>query len=204
MYKGRPNEENPYFRSDFARYCLDNPAKDNPFFIMYPIKSAHLSEMGWPAFPKFLRAMIDTKRPFVYNWKVKHRPSILCRQSLPAFGNCTLDRNPGNGDLAQGETYDAPINSWLTWYTEDIVDEKDKWEMTIELDNSAPLGECTVDLTPRKCQKFRPKPGTSFTWTNTAGGKEIGSGAAQADTYSLVTIRQLRVVKGKNRITVKP
>ena len=75
--------------------------------------------------------------------------------------------NPGNGDLRQGMTFDTPINSWLTWDSETIVDETDRWEMTVMLDESSPLHECTVDLTPRNLQRFKAQPGRRFRWSCT-------------------------------------
>jgi len=205
VYVGRPEAENPFVRSDFSRYVLQDPAKETPFFVMYPIRSAHLTEMGWPALPRFWRAMMDSKHPFVYNWQVEDRPTFRRDASVPAFANCSLDGNPGNGDLRQGMTFDTPINSWLTWEGETIVDEPDRWEMTLWLDDSAPLDRCTVDLTPRRLQRFKPRPGQRFRWNNTLveGGRAVGSGTATADRWGLLTIEQLTVTKAKHRVAIR-
>ena len=203
VYAGRPDHQNPYVRGDFSSYVLKDPKTETPFFNMYPIRSAHLTEMGWPAMPRFWRAMMDSRRPFVYNWYAKHRPSIRRDQSVPAFGNCSLDGMPGNGNLAMGDIFDTPINSWLTWDDKTIVDAADRWEMTVSLDGAAPLATCTVDLTPRKCQTFKPKPGTTFKWTCKAGDKLLGSGSVAADQWGLVTIRQLPMAKGNQRVVIE-
>jgi len=209
VYEGRPDQENPYWRSNFTRYVLADPARETPFFIMYPIRSAHLTEMGWPPFPRFWRAMMETKRPFVVQWQAKHRPVFRRDRSVPAFGNCTLDDMPGNGDLRNGQTFDTQLNGFLSWDGQTIVDEPDRWEMTVILDDGAPLPECRVDLTPRKCRKFRPKPGEEFRWTCTpipaAGGqagKPLGSGKLVADQWGLATIRQMRLLKGRHRVVI--
>jgi hypothetical protein len=109
--------------------------------------------------------MMDSKRPFVVDWRVQNRPHIRRDLSVPAFGNCSLDDNPGVGDLRNGTAIDSQINGYLSWDSVSIVDEPDRWEMTVILDDSAPLGECTADLTPRKCQKFKAPPGQKFKWT---------------------------------------
>ena len=143
---------------------------------------------------------------------------IRRNQSVPAFGNCTLDDNPGNGDLRNGLIFDTQINGYLSWDSETIVDEPNRWEMTVILDPSAPLGECRVDLTPRKCQKFKPAPGTKLKWTCTTvppaiktkdksperppAGRVLGAAAVQADKHGLVTIRQMPILKGRQRVVI--
>ncbi len=220
-YAGRPKDENPYWRQDYARWARENPARETPFFIMHTGWGAHFTEMGWPPFPRFWRAMMDARRPFNYLWRVKHRPAIRRNQSVPAFGNCSLDGMPGNGNRGHGETFGAGINAHLTWDSETIVDEPGKWEMTVVLDDGAPLGECRVDLTPRKCQKFKAKKGQKFRWTCTttalpagkpakkgdkpapaAGGERLGGGTVTADQWGLVTIRRMRMLKGAQRVVI--
>ena len=155
--------------------------------------------------------MIDTKRAFVFN--STHvlsvmGPKIRLNQTLPAFGNCSLDGNLGNGDLANGDTFGSQLNGYLLWDTESIVDEKDKWEMTVWLtegDNrgtgAAPLPECTVDITPRRCQAFKRQ---TFKWTNTdlTTQEVVAQGVVTADKWGLVTVEQALVTKGKNRIAL--
>jgi hypothetical protein len=225
VYKGRPDRENPFFRSDYSRYVLADPARETPFFQMYAIRSAHLTEMGYPALPRFWRAMIDSRHPFIYDWRTAHRPTLRLGDSVPAFGNCTLDGNPGSGDLSQGAPFDAPINSWLTWDSESIVDGPARWEATVVLDCAAPLPACAVDLTPRLCRKFRPAPGDAFTWKattvafkgNAAGrrgppkrpwpaaepGELLGSGHVRADRHGLVTIRRMPMRAGAQRVVIE-
>jgi len=206
-YANRPKEENPFWRQDFTRYILENPTKETPFFDIHMGWGAHFTEMGWPPWPRFLRAMIETKRPFIFRWQVRdeRRPALRRNQSVPAFGNCSLDDSPGDGDLNNGETFSAQLNGYLNWDSATIVDEPGRWETTVWLDDSAPLPDCTVDVTPRRCQKFEAKAGASFQWTNVglAGGKAIQSGQATADPWGLVTLRKLTVTQGKNRLSIQ-
>jgi len=226
VYKDRPDTWDPYKRARYDRYALADPGRETPFYNVYAIRSAHLTEMGWPPLPRFWRAMIDSRHPFVVHWRIRDgRPTIRRDQSVPAFGNCTLDDNPGNGDLANGETFDAQINGYLSWDSESIVDAPGRWEMTVILHESAPLPECRVDLTPRKCRQFKPKEGQAFKWTCTtippaakkadkkgakAGEKAsappkarlLGSEMIEADQWGLVTIRRMRMLKGAQRVVI--
>ncbi len=205
-YADRPKEENPFYRQDYGRWAREDPARETPFFQMHTGWGAHFTEMGWPPFPRFYRAMIDARRPFCAHWKAQHRPVIRRNQSVPAFGNCTLDGMPGNGDRAHGQGFGAGINSYLTWDSESIVDEPARWEMTVILDDGAPLGECRVDLTPRKCRKFKPAAGTKLAWTCRTGakgdGEPLGSATIVADKWHLATIRQMRMLKGPQRVVI--
>ena len=142
---------------------------------------------------------------------------ITMHQSLPAFGNCSIDDNPGDGASdpgAAGADSDPTgnINGYLFWDTETIVDEPARWEMTVYLHagdkhgrGKAPARACTVSLTPRRCRKFKASPGRKFKWTNTslADGRQVQSGAAAADKWGLVTIDKLVVTMEKNRIRIE-
>jgi len=68
----------------------------------------------------------------------------------------------------------------------------------------APKDACTVDITPRRCQKFKPKPGETFKWTNASlkDNKPVQSGTVKADKWGLVTLPQVKVSKGKNRVSI--
>jgi len=76
---------------------------------------------------------------------------------VPAFSNCSLDNSPGTGDPDAGEPW-GQINGYLFWEYDSIVDESDKWAMTVYLVPSSPDDACTVDLTPRQCRRFKAKP----------------------------------------------
>ncbi len=138
-------------------------------------------------------------------------------RSLPAFTRCSLDDDPGtatklarpkqfterNGkqkpDVYDGDSV-GQVNRYLYWETKTIVDTKDRWEITVGLSKDAPEKECTVDVTPRRLQLLKAKPGERFRWTNRSAGKEVQSGTARADQHGLVTIEKVRVGKETNRI----
>ena len=174
--------------------------------------------MSYPALPKYKRTLMDAKQPFAAaigkaSWGFRTpaaltefragRLKILRDQSKPAFANCTLDDNPGCGDIRDGDG-GGMLNGYLLWDTKDIVGTPGEWQMTVYLHKSAPVSECRTDLTPRHCQGFKAKPGQRFRWTNTplADKKEIQSGEATADKWGLVTLEKVVVTKNKSRIKI--
>ena len=218
-YAGKPAEENPYEACDFWKYVTADPARPLPVQFLIACTGSHTSEMSYPALPRYKRALMDARQPFASDiakasWGTRTpialqeyragRLKILRDQSKPAFGNCTLDDNPGCGDYADGDDY-GMLNGYLLWETETITDEPGRWEMTVYLHDSAPLAACKVDLTPRHCQKFKLRPGAECKWTDTAGkdGAVIASGTVKADPHGLVTLRQIAVGKERNRIRIE-
>lgn len=234
-YEGKPNDQNPFYLQDYSRFVLENPTRELPYFCIHTGWGAHFSEMGWPPFPRFARAMIDTKRAFTMycgggspvGRAIADGVIVIRRnRSLPALGNCSLDDNLGEGDINSGVSF-GQVNGYLLWDTETIVDRSGQWGVTVRLDDSAPLDECTVDLTPRRCQAFRPRPGERFHWTCTflppqaddqrqegaspadelalrlKGGRHLGSGSITADEWHLLTIPRMRALKGAQRVVIQ-
>ena len=83
---------------------------------------------------------------------------------------------------------------------------KAKREMTFLLDAGCKAEKCTVDVTPRRCQKFRAKPGQKFRWTCTpvAEGGQSQSGTVEADKNGLVTVEKVTVLKTGSRLRLVP
>ena len=141
-------------------------------------------------------------------------------QSLPAFTRCSLDGDPGTGKkLATAkqtkgrdgrlrkDPYDGDssghANRWLYWRTKDVVDEPAAWGMTVVLMTQAPADECTASVTPRRCGRFKPKSGQTFSWTNRAAdGRIIQSGKVTADEWHLVTLEKVKVTQAGNRLRI--
>jgi hypothetical protein len=210
-----------------AKFIRENPTVELPYYVSRPTGSSHVGDIGPWAWPEVFRALHDTRRAFSARWGGPWAGSpaagtvmlgrIKLHQSLPAFGNCSLDDCPGDGELNPGGVGGdgdpvGDINGYIVWDTEDIVDQPDRWVMTVYLYDGdqygrgkAPADACTADLTPRRCQKFKASPNQQFNWTNTSvkEGKVIQSGTAKADKWGLVTIEGLTITKGKNRISVQ-
>ena len=177
IYADRPKQENPWVRQDYSAWVREHPTQELPYFDMHTGWGAHFTEMGWPPFPRFFRAMMDTKRAFCCHGSAVGSAvgagiiKFVRDQSLPAFGNCSVDDMPGSGDLRSPGGFSFRINAYLIWETDSLVDQAARWELDVWLDKSAPLPECTVDITPRRCQQFKAKPGQKFTYTITDTGE---------------------------------
>lgn len=201
-----------------ARYLREHPEKEIGLVAFSNGKND--SGIGWPQAAEFYRALQDTKRPHVFVWgqsghgERAQLPVTLndravamdlrTDQSQPAFTACSLDDCPGNGDPADGGPK-GQVNLYLFWETGDVVDRPDRWEMTIGLVDRAPRDRCTVSITPRRLQQFKPERGQKFHWTNTPAGSAtaIQSGDVTADDFRLLTIPYVTVTKEKNRIAIR-
>ena len=196
-----------------GEYVNTYPDRDVPFLICISGTGkdrGHTCEFGWQDDPRGWRGLLRARQPFVAAWSCglpRQLSSAFNRMrwdvSIPAFANCSLDNNPGNGDAADGDYY-GQINGWLLWDDKDQIDRKDRWEMTVWLISSCPESACTVDITPRHCKAFKPRKGETFKWTNKAldSGRVVQSGTVKADRWGRLILPAVKVTKGKNRITI--
>jgi len=196
-----------------AEYVNTYPDRDIPFLLCISATgtdSGHTSEFGWQDDPRGWAGLLEARQPFVATWSLgpprelsEAFEKMRWDATLPAFSRCSLDNNPGNGDPADGDYY-GTINGWLLWDDKNPVDEKDAWEMTVWVISSCPEDSCTVDITPRHCKNFRAAKGQTLQWSNTslAEGKAIQQGTVAADPWGLVTLKDVRISKGKNRIRI--
>ncbi|HEX2499983.1 MAG TPA: hypothetical protein VHO73_00900 [Methylomirabilota bacterium] len=217
---------------DLARWVRDNPAIELPFWIGAPaygtFPSHALGDFGFKPWQEFLSAMMETRRAFAATWMSNGPgdttgvmqemvPQIRLHQSLPAFSRGSLDARPltdepkgqyhpgkWDQDFQRHADKEGGTNLYLRWHTDSIADEADRWEMTVFLTTKAPADTCTVDITPRRSQKFRATPGERFKWSNTslAGQRELQSGEVVADASGLVTLEKVVVDKSRNRIRI--
>ena len=194
-------------------FLKKKPGADIPFLICISATgkdSGHTSEFGWQDDPRGWWALNHYRQTYAAAWS-SGLPGELSQAfgtmrwdtMVPAFSNCSLNNNPGNGDPADGDYY-GQINGWLLWSDTDQTDEKDKWEQVVWVLQSCPDNACTVDVTPRHTKNFKPAKGQQFKWTNTAvaGGKVVQEEKVTADEHGLVTIPKVKVDKGKNRLTL--
>lgn len=222
-YAARPPQENPYVATNLTDWVESHPQVELPFLNMYARGGSHWTEMGWPPVPRFLHVMTKTKRAFVYSGRTNPLEAainkgvirIRLNESLPALGNCSLDGNPGEGDLRSAENFGAQLNGYVLWDSDSIRDDKDLWEVVLWIDGSSYYPTCVVDLTPRRCRAFKPAAGRKFTWTNTLlppaaadspagqGRKVVQTGQATADKYGLVTAERIQLTKGKHLIAIR-
>ncbi len=148
-----------------------------------------------------VKALLRNRHGFAFGWddgthgSAKKQFYKLCEYypwhrfalnlSYPAFSNSSMDDEI---DLVKGPK-EGYINLGFVWT--DPVDEADKWESTIS--NAEAKKDITVDVTPRRCQKFKVKPGEKLKWKSSLGA----SGTVQVDKHGLVTVPKLGIKLGK-------
>lgn len=99
-------------------------------------------------------------------------------QSYPAFSNCSIDNNPGDGNKTNGDSV-GTINGYLNW-NDPIIDEPYLWQVTLYINNiSTAKGifvgadSCTVEITPKRLQQFSGISGDSIDWINYSSTNDI-------------------------------
>jgi len=201
-----------------AKWVRENPTTELPYWVCWPAYGAYPShtvgDFGFMPWPEMMHAMHSTKRAFAAVWNsngpgaIRPLLPIVTRirrsESLPAFARCSLDASPGDGDHADAQK-SGGINLYQMWDPETITDEADRWEITLYLRKDCPAEMCVTDLTPRRCRKFKAKPGEKFTWTcrPAAGGPVGQTGTAEADQWGLVTVKALKIAAGKTRLCIQ-
>ena len=78
-------------------------------------------------------------------------------ESFPAFSNSSDNRNYGNGDNKDGDIV-GWINRGFDW--KDIVDSKERYEITLSVNYPGIKYPVTSDVTIRRRQNFKFAPGT--------------------------------------------
>ncbi|NQU20233.1 MAG: alpha/beta hydrolase [Candidatus Nealsonbacteria bacterium] len=202
-----------------AWYLRRHP--DKPVGLICFSNGKNDGAIGWQQAAEFHRALQETRQPHIFVWgqsghgqraqlpislSDRQMPMDLrTDQSLPAFSNCSLDDDPGNGQPDNGDPK-GQSNLYLYWETRGIVDQTDGWTVEVGLVDKAPKGECTVNVTPRRLQQFQPKPGQTYKWTNTTInlGATLQTGTATADKHGLITLENVRVSRAGSRISISP
>lgn len=200
---------------DDAAYLLADPARETGFVTFSNGKND--DGIGWSQAAQFLHALQQTRRPHLFVWGQRRHNQravmpvsgaerdlpldLTTAQSLPAFTAGSLDDDPGDGTPASGRA-EGQINAYLAWTPASIVDEANRWEIEVRLIDRAPAGVDVVDVTPRRCQAFRPAPGQRLRWTATPRGGTQQAGVVVADRWGLVTLPRVAVGKSPVRIRV--
>jgi hypothetical protein len=158
-------------------------------------------------------------KPFVHDdwWEPFNDPTCFLRLDLsfPAFSHFSANNNPGTGagdavgsDSQLGDnTYDGDpaggLNRFLRWNSTTISDQPAQYSIEIKL-SSGPQGYKgtgeTVDVTPRRLQRFEVKPGATYSWSTSAQQ----SGQAAADAEGILTIPAVKVGTAWTKLTIQP
>jgi hypothetical protein len=188
-------------RMDGVRFASEH-AEDLPFIGWCCGRNDGFAT--WKEQVEMIRALTRNHHGFAFSWNngdhssgskamaLIHQdypaPKFARSRSYPAFGHSSIDQDPGSGDPKDGDA-EGGINLGFEW--KDVVDEERGWSAT--LSNARAKGEMTVDVTPRRCQKFRPKADEPLKWTASSGG----SGSVASGASGLVTIEKVRLKAGE-------
>lgn len=127
----------------------------------------------------------------IFDWMITN---LRLDQSYPAFSNCSIDDDPGNGDPEDGDAV-GTINGYLRWDSNSIVDQATRWEMDLSLHEQAPQRTCIVNVTPRRLQAFSSEPGDTIEFAVFSKGtsESLMSGEVLVDDHGLITIPSVSV-----------
>ena len=158
----------------------------------------------WKEQIEMVKAMTRSHHGFAFAWNngdhstgtepmgqvQKYYPAALFAKnvSYPAFGNSSIDNNLGNGDPKDGDLIGG-INLGFHW--SEIADEESKW--SVKISNELAKDAMTVDVTPRRCQKFKAAAGETLKWSSSGGA----NGTVKADEHGLVTVEKVALKAGE-------
>lgn len=99
--------------------------------------------------------------------------------------------SPGVGDLF------GSFNGAVDWNPNSIVDKEGHYEIALRLLDFARSDVGSVDVTPRRTQAFKPRPGAvcEYAVRDVESGKVLASGQSAADAHGRVTVERCPVTK---------
>jgi hypothetical protein len=186
---------------------------DLPFVFL--INGRKDGSIPWENNPPFYRALNDGKQGFSVFWDDgehgtcgKNAPEDVkawtqrfrrfrSNESFPAFSNTSPSRNPGDGRPEDGDVI-GWMNRGMDWTG--IEDKPDRYSITITASHPEIRYPVTTDVTLRRVQNFKPKPGDSLT-VNIEGGETL---TVKADAAGRVTVPGVAIPSKKGvRLTIR-
>jgi hypothetical protein len=219
----RPDNEGALLRErmDSRTVLAEAAAKGIDLPLLHISNGRRDQSIPWKPNPRYYQALNASRQGFMAAWDNRdhatcmqdedpwfrkwHDPQHLFRLSLkesfPAFSNYSLNGDPGEGDPEEGDTV-GYMNFGLEW--KDLVDEPGRYEVTVFVAAGAPDLPATVDVTPRRVQRFRPDPGEEVLLIERApDGREVLRRSARADSFGKVTFAGFRIIAPEgNRLEI--
>lgn len=147
--------------------------------FMFILNGRQDASIPWENNPGFYKALDESRQGYTVYWNNgKHDTAIVdvpedvkkwnnggwlskfsLDQSFPAFSNCSANKNPGNGGKANGDIA-GWMNRGMSW--EGIEDEQSHYAITVMAFYPGIQYPVTVDVTPRRLQRFKPSPGENL------------------------------------------
>jgi hypothetical protein len=208
-------------------HFLISKNKLNSLPIMYSYCGKNDANVGWTEKISFYDSLNILKHGGFSFWSMGAHPEIFFNNpwqiasyppkisfftrfrtnlSYPAFSDCSVNHDPGNGTSSSGDSI-GTINGCLDW-NDNIIDSTHKWQITLktrELVNvydtlDAP-DSCTSSVTLRRLQMFSVPTGRTISWINTRNEVTVQQGSFLYDG-GLITVPNVRIYSTANTLTV--
>lgn len=126
---------------------------------------------------------------------------FFANRSYPAFSDCSINQDWGNGSPSSGAPYGA-WNGYLDWDDNSIIDQPGTYSIRCFVKDMYASGvllqqydSCTTDLTLRRLQSFHPQAGQLIDWwVKGANGQILNSGTLMCDG-SPITLHNIKILK---------
>ena len=144
---------------------------------------------------------------------------VIRDETVPGLSNLSgNDPNPPTGPTVYNQTilWSASWNAW----DGAPVDQPERWQMSfcaVEVGSQqcggaadlSAVATASVDITPRRLQRFRVTPGQKYQWENravsaTGSGSLLASGTVTAGANGLLTIPGVQIPPGGSRLEIRP
>jgi pimeloyl-ACP methyl ester carboxylesterase len=132
--------------------------------------------------------------------------------SYPAFSNCSTDGQFGDGDPSTADPI-GQINGAVDWDESSVNDMWLSWSANLHTRSMSTLegvlgapAELTVDVTPRRLQRFIVATGVPYRYEvrRTSDGELLQTGIQMADEDAVLTVPGVRVTSGGVSLTLQP
>jgi hypothetical protein len=130
------------------------------------------------------------------------------KKSYPAFAYCSINQNPGNGNVNDGDQYGA-INGNLDWDDLSVSDQHCSYSINCFIKNfyvnevlQQQYDSCTSDITIRRLQNFKPVSGDVINWKVTdSNNKIVQQGSFTSDGIQPLEIHAAKVYAAGSTIS---
>jgi hypothetical protein len=190
------------FSSPLDAWSMTQPA------LVQAAQAGHLPLiLSWGPFGHTIFSSRIAKSPLCeialeYPWLEIHR-----NEAYPVFTHASSDqRSPWLNAPADFDD-DGQTNAYFRWKNEQDMPSRftmQLWIVHPAVKNSpaAMPDTATTDVTLRRLQKFKVKPGGSYTWQVIQGGHLVRSGRVQPDVANLLTITDVLISPTPLEITL--
>lgn len=179
------------------------PAADLPFVTL-------TSSERYAACREFYKLMLEQGRPIIadFEWGGARLIPVSATAMAPNAVRLDVRKNRSMLGFRHGEALSfltkgsmGHFNRALLWRSEDLVDEPDRYEVTV-------LGQCkdsAVDVTVRRLQHFTIQAGQTYSWTNASldGKAALQQGEAAVGNDGLLTVKGFKVLPAGSRLTIR-